>query len=93
MAAGESPVAMDEAIGPKLEMGETMMMGLRLLEEGVGWKRFSERFGLELRQCFGREVDELEELGLIEIDPGRVRLTRRGHLLGNQVFARFLPDV
>jgi hypothetical protein len=29
---------------------------------------------------------------LIEILPQRVRLTRRGRLLGNQVFARFLPD-
>lgn len=89
---GRSPVAMEEAIGPELEMGEMMMMGLRLLEEGVEWQRFRRRFDLDVRERFAQELDDLKQLGLIETDSERVRITRRGHLLGNQVFARFLPD-
>ncbi len=90
--AGKDPIAMDEVIGRELEMGETMMMGLRLLEEGVAWERFRRRFGIGLRERFPSQLSELEELGLIEIGADRVRLTQRGHLLGNQVFGRFLPD-
>jgi oxygen-independent coproporphyrinogen-3 oxidase len=69
-----------------------MMMGLRLVDEGVPFERFRERFGEDLRQQFSRELMDLAELGLIVIDDQRVRLSRRGRLLGNQVFLRFLPD-
>lgn len=89
---GHSPVAEQEAIGPDLEIGETMMMGLRLLEEGVEYERFRCRFGLDLREHFSREIQDLSERGLIVADAERVRLSERGHLLGNQVFVRFLPD-
>jgi oxygen-independent coproporphyrinogen-3 oxidase len=88
---GQRPLATREEIDQPLEMGETMMMGLRLLEEGVSFARFRRRFGLEMEQRFGRELAELVELGLIVRDGERVRLSERGHLLGNQVFLRFLP--
>jgi len=32
-----------------LEIGETMMLGLRLLEEGVTFERFAARFGVDVR--------------------------------------------
>jgi len=89
---GKPAVAVEEVIDPALEIGETMMMGLRLLVEGVSLAKFRERFGLELDQRFGPELSELAALGLIETDPERVRLSGRGRLLGNQVFLRFLPD-
>jgi oxygen-independent coproporphyrinogen-3 oxidase len=89
---GERPNATEEEIDPTLEMGETMMMGLRLLDEGVPYEQFHRRFGLNLQHRFADELEELEELDLIETDGHRVRLSERGHLLGNQVFVRFLPD-
>jgi oxygen-independent coproporphyrinogen-3 oxidase len=67
-----------------------MMMGLRLVEEGVRWDRFRQRFAVDARRLFAPEIQELVGLGLIEIDSERVRLSPRGRLLGNQVFARFL---
>jgi oxygen-independent coproporphyrinogen-3 oxidase len=73
-------------------MGETMMLGLRLLQEGVPFTRFRARHGGELREFFGRELADLWHIGLLTLDDERVRLTRRGLLLGNQVFARFMPD-
>jgi oxygen-independent coproporphyrinogen-3 oxidase len=72
-------------------MGETMMMGLRLLDEGVTFRRFRERFGTELKQQYAAILPGLQELDLIELCPDRIRLSRRGHLLGNHVFAQFLP--
>jgi len=89
---GRSPVDSEEAIEPALEMGETMMMGLRLVDVGVEFGRFRERFGVDLREHFADELAELRELGLVVTDHDRVKLTERGRLLGNQAFLRFLPE-
>jgi oxygen-independent coproporphyrinogen-3 oxidase len=89
---GDSPVAESEEIGPELEMAETAILGLRLVEEGVDIGAFCARFGIEFTDVYGREVEELVTLGLLEATPARVRLARRGRLLGNRVFQRFLPD-
>jgi oxygen-independent coproporphyrinogen-3 oxidase len=89
VTAGDSPGADVEHIELGREMGETMMMGLRL-REGVAIREFQRRFQRTLTQIYGRELEELEAAHLIEWDGQRVRLTARGRLLGNQVFARFL---
>jgi len=88
---GESPVDEAETIPKKLEMGETMMMGLRLTE-GVSDARFRRRFGIGLGDVYGDELAEMQRLGLLTWDGKAARLTRRGRLLGNQVFQRFLTD-
>jgi oxygen-independent coproporphyrinogen-3 oxidase len=84
-------VAEEEEIGPSMEMGETMMLGLRLIE-GVSDARFRDRFGVSLEAAFGSDLADLRGLGLLEWDGQAARLTPRGRLLGNVVFARFLPD-
>jgi oxygen-independent coproporphyrinogen-3 oxidase len=90
LQAGQSPQAGAEEIDPALAMGETMMLGLRL-HEGVSAGAFRGRFGRELAQVYRQALDELAATGLVEWDGRRVRLTARGRLLGNQVFAQFLP--
>ncbi len=84
-----APIDHIEAIDETLEMAETMMLGLRL-GEGVSYRDFSRRFGRTLGSVYGAEVRELRELGLLARVEGSVRLTRRGRLLGNEVFTRFL---
>lgn len=80
------------------DMSEFMMTGLRLTQEGVSPSEFEERFGQKLEAAFGKELQELLKLGLIEEAPSpsergvgvRVRLTQPARLLGNQVFLRFV---
>jgi oxygen-independent coproporphyrinogen-3 oxidase len=72
------------------EMGETMMLGMRLVGEGVVSAEFEQRFGLTLEARYGKELRELQQLGLIEWDGERTRLTKRGRLLGNRVFREFV---
>lgn len=87
-----SPAAEDgETINRPLEMGETMMLGLRLTREGVAEADFRQRFGVSLEEVYGDEIRELSSAGLLVWDQARLLLTERGRLLGNQVFARFLP--
>jgi oxygen-independent coproporphyrinogen-3 oxidase len=90
------------------DMSEFMMTGLRLTQEGISEKEFKERFGQSLEEVYGKEIGELLKLGLIEYGPfpaersaseveargegGILRLTKRGRLLGNQVFMRFVGE-
>jgi oxygen-independent coproporphyrinogen-3 oxidase len=72
------------------DMGEFMMTGLRLTREGVSAETFRARFGRELADVFGNEIEDLVRLGLLVWQAERLCLTRRGRLLGNQAFARFV---
>ena len=71
-------------------MGEFMMTGLRLTREGISGETFHERYGQEMEAVFGGEIEDLIRLGLLAKQADRLRLTRRGRLLGNQVFMRFV---
>jgi len=78
------------------ELGETMMVGLRLTEEGVSAMRFEQRFGQPLDAVYAEPLTRRSQMGLLEwAGEGAsrcLRLTRKGRLLGNQVFAAFLAD-
>ncbi len=88
--SGVSPHSNRELLSPELQMGETMMLGLRLLEEGVTAPAFEIRHGIALIDRFGEQISELTGFGLLDWDGNRLRLTQRGTLLANDVCARFL---
>jgi oxygen-independent coproporphyrinogen-3 oxidase len=48
--------------------------------------------GSELLETFPTEIRELTELGLLERQDNRLRLTARGRLLSNEVFERFIGN-
>ncbi|MEX2029998.1 MAG: radical SAM family heme chaperone HemW [Anaerolineales bacterium] len=79
-----------QAVDVETEMGETMMLGLRLTGEGVRQSEFRGRFGVAIADRYPAELNELSDLGLIERTTDRVRLTRPGRLLANRVFAAFV---
>jgi oxygen-independent coproporphyrinogen-3 oxidase len=75
------------------EISETMMMGLRLVQEGISNRNFQERFGENLKDVFGKEIERLRGLGLLEWTGSEgdiLRLSQQGRLLGNQVFMEFI---
>jgi oxygen-independent coproporphyrinogen III oxidase len=79
-----------EELSPQTTMGETMMLGLRLLQEGVDDEAFLVRHGTSLTDAFGPIIEELLAIGMLDRRPGSVRLTHRGMMLANDVCARFL---
>lgn len=79
-----------EAITSELEMAETAMLGLRL-SEGVSLAAFNQRYGVDFWPTFEERLSDIRTLDLLEEVAGRVRLTARGRLVGNEVFARLLP--
>lgn len=53
----------------KDDMSEFMMTGLRLTREGVSFDDFQTRFGISMQDVYGKEIDELLALGLLEESP------------------------
>jgi oxygen-independent coproporphyrinogen-3 oxidase len=70
-------------------MEEYMFLGLRL-SDGVSLDKFEREFGSPCRSVYGTVLDDLVSLDLLICLKTKLRLTRRGLLLSNQVFARFL---
>lgn len=71
------------------QIEETMFLGLRVLE-GVSKEHFREQFSCELRVVYRKEMEKLEQEGLLEEEGDFVRLTSRGIDLSNPVLAEFL---
>lgn len=71
-------------------IADTLILGLRLLE-GVRMDSLYDRFDSSLVESYDERLGELRSLGLLDRTGSAVRLTQRGLLMGNEVFARLLP--
>jgi oxygen-independent coproporphyrinogen-3 oxidase len=81
-----TPATRDEVIVEREdEMGETLMMTLRLTERGVILDEFEARFGVDLRDHRREAIAEHVRNGLLELTPERLRLTSAGRMLSNRV--------
>lgn len=81
-----------EKIDYQLEVSETLILGLRLLQQGVSKRGFEQRFGHVPEHFYGKELRDLQDSGLIKDTGSRLYLTERAFLISNQVFMRLLPD-
>lgn len=92
-----SPAAIDfSSLSEKDEMSETMMMGMRLTEEGINSAIFAKRFGVRLEDIYSKEIGYLQKRELVEWIGNKterfLRITPKGRLLGNQVFLEFIRE-
>lgn len=90
--AGKEVVAVREEVSKELEIAETVILGLRRTA-GISRHFFQERFGKNIDEVYGSTIAELEARGLLRCQGDAIRLSRRGLLLANQVWIRFLPPV
>jgi oxygen-independent coproporphyrinogen-3 oxidase len=87
----QRPEAEGEFIDRIQEMSETAFLGLRTAQ-GLHLPTFEERFAESFTQFVGTRLRVVEEAGLLEREHEWIRLSKRGRLLGNEVFLRLLPD-
>lgn len=80
------------AVSRHAALEETFFLGLRLTM-GVEVEELKTEFGTASLAGCESAIAECEQEGLIEKAGSRVRLTPRGRLLSNEVFARFLSEV
>jgi oxygen-independent coproporphyrinogen-3 oxidase len=82
----ESPVSERTDLNEAEARSESIFLGLRLMR-GLDLQSYRSQFGTDLREEYNSELTRLREAGLIEIDRDLMRLTKRGALLSNEVFA------
>ncbi|HWC19784.1 MAG TPA: radical SAM family heme chaperone HemW [Terriglobales bacterium] len=85
LAGSASPAV--TIVGERQSREELLFLGLRL-NQGIDKREAS---GLVLND-FPTEIQELIELGLLDSSGDHLRLTSRGRLLSNEVFARFITS-
>jgi len=68
---------------------ESFFLGLRM-NRGIRLREIADRFGEAALHELDPALWDLAQAGLLERDHDRVRLTSRGRLLSNEVFARFI---
>lgn len=68
---------------------EFAFLGLRM-ESGVDIGDYARRFGVDLMKKYDSELAEMLDAGLVETTCGYLRLTRKGKLYSNEVFAVFV---
>jgi putative oxygen-independent coproporphyrinogen III oxidase len=82
-----TPTAVDE----NQAIEEAFFLGLRLVK-GVDLEEAAERYGTAATIAFREELAEMAAAGLVHVEEGCVRLTTRGRLLSNEVFARLIGE-
>ncbi|MBA3711576.1 MAG: radical SAM family heme chaperone HemW [Pyrinomonadaceae bacterium] len=88
--AGESPIVERVELDARAMSAEAIFLGLRLLERGVNLAEHRARFGADVRQEHGDDLERFTDAGLIELRGDVLRLTQSGALLSNEVFAAFV---
>ncbi len=73
----------------KDEIVETIFLGLRL-NRGLDLDMFENRFNISIYDMYGEKIKRLARLGLLHEEKNRIRLTRYGMDVSNQVFIEFL---
>ncbi len=88
-AAGRWPLANPEPSDPYREMRTAAVLGLRLTA-GIDAAAFEERFGVEPKAYYQKELAEFTAAGLVTVEGNVVRLSRRGLFLADEVFAALI---
>jgi len=87
--AGKSAVSETIELTDEDRMSEAIFLRLRL-DEGLKLEEYKERFGVDIRSRYKDELERLGAAGLIEMDTDNIRISRRGKILANEVFAAFI---
>jgi oxygen-independent coproporphyrinogen-3 oxidase len=89
VAAGQSAAVDVRALTADERLGDALFTGLRL-NDGIVVAEIGARYGVDVFERYGRELDRFVDAGLLDMSDGRWRLTKRGMLLAHEVMAVFV---
>ena len=90
VAQGKSPVVECKVLARQEQIEERLFLGLRR-RIGVSLPELAAEFPIDVAERYNGAIQEFVEAGWVEQSGGRLRLTDRGLLFSNEVFAGFLP--
>jgi oxygen-independent coproporphyrinogen-3 oxidase len=82
----EPPIVERTSLNEDDARAESIFLGMRLMR-GVDLQTYEAKFGHDFRERYNGELVRLRDARLIEIDEKTIKLTTRGALLSNEVFA------
>jgi len=86
-----TPVTAEAVVVDRVgQISETLIMGMRLTQEGIPRAEFIGRFGADFLDLYRDVIRKYEGYGLLSVDDQRIRLTEAGRLLSNVVFREFV---
>lgn len=85
----QSPVTSEECLRDRESMGETVFLALRMTD-GLSLRSFQKRYGVSVYDVYHSEIDGLVSKGMLVCDDESIRLTHKGLLFSNDVFAEFV---
>lgn len=80
-----------DVVSRNAQIEEYMFLGLRMTE-GITRAEFRQTFGVEIEAVYAGILPKLAEEGLIRMEAGVIRLTKRGTDISNYVLSQFLLD-
>lgn len=86
---GASPIVEKNVLDAMQVAGEFAFLNLRLTK-GLNLEEYKERFGIDLLINYAEDLKHLEEAELIEFENNYLRLTKKGMVYSNEVFAVFI---
>lgn len=89
VGAGRSTAVELRRLSPAERLGDALFTGLRLTE-GVDEAAIVRRYGVNLWDRYGPDLEEFVESGILDRQGGRLRLTRHGMLVAHEVMMVFV---
>ena len=85
----DSDLWQTEALDRKTQISEAMIMGLRMTA-GVNLQKIQQRFGIDILESYGKEIQTLLDRKMAECEGRTLRLTSYGMRYGNRAFEAFI---
>src|SRR5262245_39111609 len=89
IAGGQSPIVEGIEVDDDDRQSEDLFLRLRR-KDGVDLDEHLRRFGVDALERYRDEIERLREAGLIELGENRLKISRAGTVLANEVFAAFV---
>jgi len=89
LETGMLPILSSHALTRDEQIEESMFLGMRLME-GIDLEQHLAKYQVNIYDLYQPQLDKLRNLGYVSLESGVLRLTRKGLLLANDVFAEFL---
>jgi len=89
IGAKENAIETRERLEPIQAMGETLMLGLRLLK-GISIDVFENRFQVSFQKVYGKILEPLLNQELITFNQNRIALSKKGLFLADSVILKFI---
>jgi len=86
---GDSTAVDIRRLTPEERLGDALFTGLRLVD-GIDVNAIQTRYGVDVWQRYGRELEPFIDAGCLRRDGASLRLTRKGMLLAHEVMTVFV---